>query len=279
VLTGMSGAGKSTALRTFEDHNYFCIDNLPPTLIETFLHLYRQGHAGTRGVAVVCDVRSGELFTHLRDAINQLERAGLEPQVLFFDCDDEVLLTRFAAARRQPPLGLELRPLDAVQLERALLEPLKDLASHTIDTTDLTSAQLRERVRALLGDGGADEMHVTILTFGYKHGVPSDADFVFDTRFLPNPFYIDSLKELTGMDKDVRDYLFQHPLAEEYLSRIESTLATALEHYADVGKSYGVVAMGCTGGKHRSVCLAEELAARLRQQGIPATVQHRDVER
>jgi UPF0042 nucleotide-binding protein len=279
ILTGMSGAGKSTALRTFEDHGYFCIDNLPPTLIETFLHLYREGRSDSRGVAIVCDVRSGELFGHLRDAIGKMHTHGLEPQVLFFDCEDEVLVSRFAAARRQPPLGAALTPLEALQLERGMLEPLKDLATHAVDTTELSAAQLRERVAGLLGVGNGDEIHLTILTFGYKHGVPPDADFVFDTRFLANPFYVDELRPLTGQHQLVREFIFESKLAEQYLTEIESTLVLALAHYGEVGKHYGVVALGCTGGRHRSVCLAEELAVRLGHRGIPATVQHRDVDR
>jgi UPF0042 nucleotide-binding protein len=279
VLTGMSGAGKSTALRTFEDQGFFCIDNLPPTLIETFLSLYRESRSDGRGVAVVCDVRSGELFSHLRDAIGNLHRHGLDPQVLYFDCDDEVLVARFAGARRQPPLGAELLPLAAVQLERELLEPLKDLATHAIDTTELSSSQLRERISGLLGLGTDDGVRLTILTFGYKHGVPPDADFVFDTRFLPNPFYDEALRPLTGKDKAVRTFIFNHALAADYVAQLERTLAIALEHYSEVGKHYGVVALGCTGGRHRSVCLAEELAQRLAARGIATTVQHRDVDR
>jgi RNase adapter protein RapZ len=279
VLTGMSGAGKSTALRTFEDQGYFCIDNLPPMLIETFLNLYRQSEAPNSGVAVVSDVRSGELFDHLRGAVESMHRHQLDPQLIFFDCADEVLVARFAAARRQPPLGGESTPLDAVKRERERMEPLKDIAAHIIDTTELSAAQLRERIRGLFVNGAADELHLTILTFGFKHGVPADADFVFDTRFLPNPFYVEGLRPLTGRDDPVREYVISQPLAQEYLAQIEATLSVALLHYGDVGKNYGVVAIGCTGGQHRSVCLAEELAGRLQQRGITATVQHRDVDR
>lgn len=279
ILTGMSGAGKSTALRTFEDQGYYCIDNLPPELIETFLDLYRHSDGETRGVAVVSDVRSGELFDHLREAIGSMLRHDLDPQMLYFECDDEVLVARFSAARRQPPLGADMRPLEAVRLERQRLEPLKDLAAHIIDTTELSSAQLRERIRGLFAGGETDELHLTILTFGYKHGVPADADFVFDMRFLPNPFYVEELRPLTGRDELVRNYVLEQPLAQEYLAHIESTLEVALKHYGEVGKNYSVVAFGCTGGRHRSVCIAEELAARLRARGITATVQHRDVAR
>jgi len=279
VLTGMSGAGKSTALRTFEDHGYFCIDNLPPSLIETFLTLYREGRTGGRGVAIVCDIRSGDLFTHLRDAVGHMRQHGYDPQVIYFDCQDEILVARFAAARRQPPLSEGLLPLQAVQAERQLLEPLKDLAAHTIDTSELTSAQLRERIRGMLGIDGTGSVVLTILTFGYKHGVPPDADFVFDTRFLPNPFYVDELRELTGREAPVRDYIFESDLAKQYLDHIEQTLAFALQHFAAVGKHFGVVALGCTGGRHRSVCLAEELARRMSTRNISTSVQHRDIDR
>ncbi len=286
VLTGMSGAGKSTALRTFEDLGYFCIDNLPPGLIETFLTLFLQARLDARGIAVVCDIRSGELFAHLRDAIELLRQHGHAPEVLFFDCDDEVLVARFSAARRRPPLsagnGLsprpDLGPLDAVRLERRALEPLKDLAAHVIDTTELAAAQLRGRITGLFAPDN-DGVAVTLLTFGYKHGVPPDADFVFDTRFLPNPFYVDALRHLTGVDPAVRSYVLDSKVAVDYLEQVENTVLTALTHYGGVSKHYSIVALGCTGGRHRSVCLAEELAARLSSRGLSCTVQHRDVDR
>jgi RNase adapter protein RapZ len=279
VLTGMSGAGKSTALRTFEDLGYFCIDNLPPTLIETFLSLLRQAGAAARGVAVVCDIRSGELFASLRAAIELLRQHGHEVNVLFFDCADEVLVARFAASRRRPPLGGSQGPLDAVRQERLAVEQLKDLATTTIDTTDLEAPQLRERITGLFAPESAGAMSVTVLTFGFKHGVPPDADFVFDTRFLPNPFYVDELRELTGNDAPVREFVLQQQLAGEYLEHIERTVTLALDNYNNVSKHYSVVAIGCTGGRHRSVCLANELAARLQARNIACTVQHRDVGR
>lgn len=280
ILTGMSGAGKSTALRTFEDLGYYCIDNLPPTLIETFLKLYEQAAGRAPGVAVVCDIRSGELFASLRSAIEALRQHAYEPEVLFFDCADDELVARYSSARRVPPLGQTLRPLDAVRQERATLEPVRDLATHVIDTTDLKASQLRDRVGGLFASGAAaDGLNVTLLTFGYKHGVPPDADFVFDARFLPNPFYNDDLRPLCGNDEPVRQFVLGQPLAGEFLGAVENTLQVALRNYGEVNKHFAVVALGCTGGRHRSVCLANELGTRLTAHGYACTVQHRDLGR
>jgi UPF0042 nucleotide-binding protein len=276
----MSGAGKSTALRTFEDLGYFCIDNLPPELIETFMQLQQRAGESGGGIAVVCDVRSGEMFGHLRDAIILLEQHHYSPEVLFFDCAENVLVKRFNESRRVPPLGVGLRTLDAVRLERSITEPVRDIATHIIDTTDLSATKLKERILKLYGQETQRGMlQVTLLSFGFKYGIPPDADFVFDTRFLPNPFYVDELRPQTGNDAAVRDHVLANPLAVEYIDRIEAALDAALPHYSEVHKLFAVVAIGCTGGRHRSVTLANALAERLERKGGRCLVQHRDVDR
>jgi UPF0042 nucleotide-binding protein len=278
ILTGMSGAGKSTALRTFEDLGYYCIDNLPPTLIETFLQLYSQAAGSQRGITIVCDVRSGELFSHLREAIGLLADKGHNPEVIFFDCADDVLISRYSEARRNPPLGLGMRLEEAVRMERELLEPLRDVATVSIDTSDLSAKLLRERILGLYGTlEGDDKVSVTVLSFGFKYGLPTDADFVFDTRFLPNPFYVESLRPQTGNDAAVARYVMEQPLALDYLAQIHRLLQFALPHYTDVHKHYAVVALGCTGGRHRSVALANELTRRMQDDGLRCIVQHRDI--
>lgn len=279
ILTGMSGAGKSTALRSFEDLGFYCIDNLPPSLIETFIQLYRQASKTLRGIAIVCDVRSGELFGHLAEVVQKL--AGTySPQLIYFDCEHDVLVSRFNEARRQPPLGSGMRVEEALNLERELLEPLKVLATQVIDTTSMSARQLRERVLGLFEAGSVEAtFSLTVLSFGFKYGLPMDADFVFDARFLPNPFYVDSLRPLTGSDAAVREYVMANPLAMEYVKAVHALLQFTLPHYSDVHKHFAVVALGCTGGRHRSVVLANVLAESLRASGARCITQHRDIER
>lgn len=280
ILTGMSGAGKSTALRTFEDLGYYCLDNLPPTLIEPFIQLYRQAipHAG--GVAVVCDVRSGAMFVNFRDAIQALVDRGYSPEIIFFDCDDDTLIARYTEARRGHPIGLGLRIEEAVRLERQQIDQLKELASQVVDTSDLAVQQLRQRILGLYTTGElVGRLTVTILSFGFKFGVPSDADFLFDTRFLPNPFYIEPLRELTGNNADVANFVLSSPGAMEFIERASDLLLLALPRYTEVQKLYAMVAIGCTGGKHRSVAVANELAKHITNNNLRCVVQHRDIDR
>jgi UPF0042 nucleotide-binding protein len=279
ILTGMSGAGKSTALRCFEDLGYFCIDNLPPTLIDTFLKLYNQAPRSDGGVAVVSDIRSGELFRSFAAAVEQLQAQGVEFELLFIDCEDDELVNRFKATRRRPPLGAELRLEDAVVAERQRMAPLGELATIRIDTSQLTPEQLRQRVLGLFADErDGSPLAVTLLSFGFKHGVPADADFVFDTRFLPNPFYIDELRPLDGNDPRVFDYVMREPDAARFAEQSVSVLRTAFAHYPDVHKSTVLVAVGCTGGKHRSVSIVNYVESLLRKEGLRVNVQHRDLD-
>lgn len=280
ILTGMSGAGKSTALRMFEDLGFFCIDNLPPTIIDTFLSLYEQTDKHNSGVAVVCDLRSGDLFVRLREAIEVLRGKGYQPEVLYFDCEHDELVSRFEAARRVPPLGIAMRLEEALSRERELLAPARELATQVIDTSGFKVGQLRDRIMALYAPGEAgSRVTLTLLSFGYTYGLPADADFIFDTRFLPNPFYVQGLTAQTGNDPEVRQYVMASPVAQAYLDAVYQVLQTALPHYSEVHKLYTVAALGCTGGRHRSVTLVNQLAERLRQEGVRVVVQHRDIER
>lgn len=276
----MSGAGKSTALRTFEDLGFYCIDNLPPSLIETFLQLHSKASAAPRGIATVCDVRAGELFGPLAETVEKLAASGYAPELIYFDCDHDVLVSRFTEARRLPPLGSGMRIEEALNIERAMLEPLKGLATQVIDTTSMATRQLRERLLGLFGAGSQESIvSLTVLSFGFKYGMPIDADFVFDTRFLPNPFYVDRLRPLSGNDQPVKDYVMHDLLAQQFIDAVYHLLQFALPHYADVQKHYAVLALGCTGGRHRSVVLANELCARLRADGARVIAQHRDIDR
>jgi len=280
IITGMSGAGKSTALRCFEDLGYCCIDNLPPSLSETFVQLYRQSPGSASNIAIVCDVRSGELFSSVRDALIKLAQKDLALDVLFFDCDNDELVTRFKETRRVPPLGIGLRTEEALLLERQRLEPVRELATRVINTTELSVKQLQERILSMYADAeGVSPLSVTVLSFGFKFGIPADADFVFDTRFLPNPFYHEELRALTGRDEQVRSYVMRHTEAQDFADSLLKLLLVVLPHYTDVHKFNAVVALGCTGGRHRSVCLAEHLVHELVNHEVKAIVQHRDIDR
>jgi len=280
ILTGMSGAGKSTALRCFEDLGYYCIDNLPPTLIDTFLQLYSQAQQLSQGIAVVCDVRLGELLDNLNTALDHLRAAGHQPEIVFLDCENDRLVDRFKETRRRPPLGASGRVEDALAEERRRLDSLREQATHIIDTTDLTANQLRSRLLGLYSEGpSTGQVSATILTFGFKHGVPADADFVFDTRMLPNPFYVEKLRDLTGKDAAVREYVLGSPSCLELLERIFGLVDFGVRNYTEVHKFHTVVAIGCTGGKHRSVALGSELAVRLSEAGMRCDIQHRDIEK
>lgn len=280
IITGMSGAGKSSALRCFEDLGYCCIDNLPPSLIETFIQLYRQTPGAAVDIAIVCDVRSGELFSHFSKAIESLTAKEQQFDVLFLDSEDDVLVNRFKAARRVPPLGIGLRLEEAIMLERQRLDPFRGLATHTIDTSSLSPEQLRNRILGLYAERqGSSRLAITILSFGFKYGIPADADFIFDTRFLRNPFYVEELRQLTGQQQNVQDYVLDSTGAKDYLESLKTLLGDFLKHYPTVNKFSAVIAIGCTGGKHRSVAFAELITKHLQSLGMNTTCQHRDVDR
>ena len=279
IITGMSGAGKSTALRCFEDLGFCCIDNLPPSLITTFLQLYSQVPQ-SNDIVIVCDVRSGELFSGFREAVDQLSEQGLDPEVVFLDCEDEQLVARFKEKRRMPPMSAGQRLEDAVARERRLMDPVKERATTVIDTSHYSPAQLTDRLLGMYSRlEGGPAMQVTVLSFGFKYGMPADADFTFDSRFLPNPFYEEELRNLTGNDREVRDFVLACEAAPVYVDQVLSLLGTALPNYRKVHKHTAVVAFGCTGGKHRSVTLANVTGERLAAQGYRVVTQHRDVEK
>jgi UPF0042 nucleotide-binding protein len=278
ILTGMSGAGESTALRCFEDLGYFCIDNLPPSLIGTFLKLYEQTPRSQAGVAVVSDIRSGELFEHFAGAIQQLQAEGVQYELVLIDCEEDELIRRYKATRRTPPLGGVLRLEDALSAERQRLQPVSELATTRIDTSQLTPEQLRQRVLGLFGESReGSPLAVTLLSFGFKYGVPADADFVIDTRFLPNPYYVDELRSLTGNDAAVFEHVMRSPAARRFADKLVEALLLAFEHYPSVAKYTALVAVGCTGGHHRSVSIVNYLEALLKKHGVRVAVQHRDI--
>jgi UPF0042 nucleotide-binding protein len=280
VITGHSGAGKSEAIAAFEDGGYFCVDNLPPRMIDSLGELFRHEGSGVERAAVVSDVRGGEYFDDLIQVLEDLDGDGLKPQVLFLEADEETLLNRYKETRRRHPLAPEGRIVDGIRSERELLAPLRERADMVMNTSDLTGAELRRRIAEEMLDGeDGGELALTLLTFGFKNGPPRDADLTLDVRFLPNPHYVDELRPMTGMDEQVRAYVEQGTQAGEFYGRLLPLLEFLVPAYVAEGKSHLTIAVGCTGGRHRSVTVADrirrDLAAR---EDVIVKVKHRDVE-
>jgi UPF0042 nucleotide-binding protein len=273
----LSGAGRSQAGATLEDLGWFVIDNMPTALITKVAELIATPGSTTDQVVLVVG-RDAEQLEELEAAVEQLRASGSTVRTLFLEASDEVLVRRFEGTRRRHPLGQE-GVTEAIALERARLEPIRALADVVVDTTDLNVNQLRERLIDLFTTDRAEPMQISVMSFGFKHGVPLDVDTVFDARFLPNPHWVDELRPLTGLDEPVRAYVLGQPAAQEFVRRVDDLLGFLLPAYIKEGKSYLTVAVGCTGGRHRSVALVEELGDRVRAGGYDPVVYHRDLTR
>jgi RNase adapter protein RapZ len=279
IITGLSGAGRSSAADVLEDLGFFVIDNLPPALIPKVAELARDRERDSR-FALVVDVRSGSFMDELDAALREVRAAGVRTSTLFLDASDEALVRRFEASRRPHPRAAGSRVSDGIAEERSLLEALKGEADVVVDTSNLNVHELRDRLHELFRDeSAAGSLQTTIVSFGYKHGVPLDVDLVFDCRFLPNPHWVDALRPLPGTDERVRRYVLDQPEAAPFLEELRSLFALLLPAFAREGKSYLSIGIGCTGGRHRSVVIAAELATVLAGLGYPARVHHRDLER
>ncbi|MDQ1519151.1 MAG: RNase adapter protein RapZ [Actinomycetota bacterium] len=279
IITGMSGAGRSEAANVLEDLEFFVIDNLPPSLIGKVAELARGGGRPHR-YALVVDVRSGMFLDELSASLAELRASGVTTRILFLDASDDALVRRYEATRRRHPLSDTDRVSDGIARERDLLEELKGEADVIVNTTSLNVHELRDRLQQLFAEEATDaRLQVNVVSFGYKHGLPLDVDLVFDCRFLPNPHWVDRLRPLTGTDPDVREYVMRQPLSNEFLQHIDDLLAMLLPAFQQEGKSYLSIGIGCTGGRHRSVVIAEELGQRLRRHGVRTAVRHRDIER
>ncbi|MDA8344292.1 MAG: RNase adapter RapZ [Thermaerobacter sp.] len=279
VVTGLSGAGKSQAMHVLEDMGFFCVDNLPSDLVAKFVEILDAQQRIER-VAVAIDVRGGAFFERAASALTELEEHGVPYRILFLEAREEVLLRRYKETRRRHPLATEGRVLEAIRLERQQLEEVRGRAHFTLDTSDLTPAQLRAELGRLFSQSGSqDQLLVQVVSFGFKHGLPLDADLVFDVRFLPNPNYIPKLQHKTGQDPDVQEYVLRWPIARQLLMHLGSLIDFLLPQYAAEGKTQLVVAIGCTGGQHRSVVIAEELARRLQDPSRRIGIEHRDCNR
>lgn len=280
VVTGMSGAGKRTALKVLEDAGYYCVDNLPVSLLDKFVELTSLPDSEITKVALGLDARAGQSFLEVTDVIAGLKERGYHIEILFMDCSEATLIKRYKESRRVHPLAVEGRIEDGVSKEREILKDIHKMSDYVIDSSKLLTRELKEELDRIFVTGeGYNNLIVTVMSFGFKHGIPSDADLVFDVRFLPNPYYIDELKHKTGLDKEVRDYVMSYAEAEAFLNQLEDMLTFLLPNYVKEGKYRLVVGIGCTGGKHRSVTLAEGLYNRLRDQGgYGINLQHRDVD-
>ena len=278
MVTGMSGAGRSTATRALEDLGWFVIDNLPPSLIPSALDHVTAG-SDVHRVAVVADVRGGRFFDEMRSALDQLEGRGVDIRILYLEASDDVLVRRFESNRRPHPLQGSGRVLDGLEKERRLLADLRAEADLVIDTSMLNVHDLRRKVDAAFHDEDRVQLRATVMSFGFKYGIPVDADYVADVRFLPNPFWEPELRALSGLDAAVNDYVVETPEAREFLTRFTSLLDLVADGYLTEGKRYVTVAVGCTGGRHRSVAMAENLATRLVKAGVESLVVHRDLGR
>ena len=281
VVTGLSGAGKSMAVNALEDIGFFCIDNIPAGLMPRLIDFALQGENQLNRVAVVLDVRGLRTVQDVDNALAALDEKKVDYEILFLDASDDAIRRRYKETRRQHPLTISegLPVQEAIARERQVLDPLRERAKYIIDTSMLSTAQNRERVCSLFLNKGQTGMSLMVVSFGFKYGIPQEADLVFDVRCLPNPFYVPELKNLTGLDQAVVDYVMKAPESQEFLRRIESFLEYALPLYVKEGKSQLMIAVGCTGGKHRSITFARKIGEYCQKLGYAPSVQHRDAKR
>ena len=281
ILTGMSGAGKSTALKMLEDMGYYCVDNLPIQLLKSFVDLSDRQEFKRQRVVVGIDIRSGETLSLLSDILSGLEQDGKKVDVLFMGAEEDVLVNRYKETRRTHPLSQSERIYTGIEKERQAMQFLKERADYIIDTSHLLPRDLKgELEKIFVEDKNYESLFVTIMSFGFKYGIPADADLVFDVRFLPNPYYVEELRPKTGNDREIQQFVMRHPQAHVFLNKLEDMIRFLIPNYISEGKNRLVIAIGCTGGKHRSVTLANELYQRLSQdEGYGLKIEHRDIEK
>ncbi|MEK5441164.1 MULTISPECIES: RNase adapter RapZ [unclassified Fredinandcohnia] len=279
IITGMSGAGKTVAIQSFEDLGYFCVDNLPPTLLPKFLELMKESGGKMNKVALVMDLRGREFFDSLFASLDELsEVSWISPQILFLDAKDTTLVTRYKETRRSHPLAPTGSPLEGIQAEREILDELKGRAQYIYDTSELKPRELREKILKQFASESRPTFTVNVMSFGFKYGIPIDADLVFDVRFLPNPHYIETMRPKTGLEDDVSGYVLKWTETQKFIEKVTDLLAFMLPQYKREGKSQLVIGIGCTGGQHRSVTLAEYIANHFKDE-YQTHVSHRDIEK
>lgn len=280
IVTGMSGAGKSITLKMLEDMGFFCVDNLPPILINKFAQICFNQESGINKVALGIDIRGGHLFTELLTEMSKLEAEAYEIELLFLDANDQTLMKRFKETRRKHPLVKEGRIGDGINQERDILRQAKKRANYIIDTSNLLTRELKGELGKIFSEGhDYKNLIITILSFGFKYGMPVDADLVFDVRFLPNPYYIPELREKTGNDEEIKDYVMKWEVSNKFVDKLDDMINFLIPNYISEGKNQLVIAIGCTGGKHRSVTLANELYKRLEKHNYSVNAYHRDIDK
>lgn len=280
IVTGMSGAGKSTALNVLEDEGYYCVDNMPVSLVIKFAELAAGKDTGYSNIALGIDIRSGHILNEFEDVLDEMKERNYRYKILYLDSSDEVLVKRYKETRRTHPLAKDDRVDKGIALERKQLDFLKKRADYIMDTSQMLTREFKQELEKIFIHGKQyNNLFVTVLSFGFKYGIPSDADLVFDVRFLPNPYYINELKYLTGNDKEIQDYVMGFEAANVFLEKIDDLIKFLLPNYVEEGKNSLVIAIGCTGGKHRSVTLANAIAERLKRTEYGCKVEHRDIEK
>ncbi len=278
IVTGLSGAGKTQTIRCLEDFGYFCIDNLPPALIPKFAEICHQAEDKIEKVAIVVDIRGGEFFDDLFNGLKSLIEMGNEYEILFLDASDEVLVKRYKESRRMHPLAKSDRVINGILEEREILSDVYEKATHVIETTNLSSRQLREELKKIYVIGEKFEsLIITVMSFGFKYGIPLDCDLVFDVRFLPNPYYVEELKIHSGNEENVKNYVLDWPEANEFIRKIDDLLEFLIPFYIKEGKTQLVVGIGCTGGRHRSVVISNAIYENLKKNDHTAHIEHRDI--
>ncbi len=276
MVTGISGAGKSQAIKCLEDFGFFCVDNLPAPLLSQFADLMLQSGVPMRRVALGIDVREGKFFKGLSKDLELFREKGINTWIVYLDASDAALLRRFSETRRRHPLGKGI--VDGIRLERASLREIRSQADVIIDSSNLTLSELKEIVASSLPTAVERVLHITVCSFGFKYGIPVDSDIVFDVRFLPNPNYVESLHDKTGLTKEVQNYVLKKKNGQRFLNKFQSLLSDCLPQFVKEGKSHLTIAIGCTGGRHRSVTMAESITRFLREKSYPVTVRHRDLD-
>ncbi|CAG7839460.1 glmZ(sRNA)-inactivating NTPase [Clostridium novyi B str. ATCC 27606] len=279
IVTGLSGAGKSQAIRSLEDLGYFCVDNLPPTLMGKFAEACYQTDGKINKIALVIDIRGGEFFDDLFENLKYLKEQNYRYEILFLDASDKVLVKRYKESRRTHPLAPSGRIIQGIERERKRLNEVKYKANNIIDTSSMTQMQLREKIWRIYGDDEQiqNRLIIDVLSFGFKYGIPVDADLVFDVRFLPNPYYIPELKKFSGDDKEIQDYVLGFKETKEFINKLDDMLEFLIPNYIKEGKIQLVIAIGCTGGRHRSVTIANVIYDKLKEKGHKISKEHRDI--
>ncbi|MCC0647747.1 RNase adapter RapZ [Clostridioides sp. ZZV15-6598] len=277
IVTGLSGSGKSETMRALEDMGFYCVDNLPPALITKFAELCYQPNSSIDKVALGIDIRGRKFFEALHESLNYLEKENYEYEMVYLDCDDDVLLKRYKMTRRNHPLAKDMQIPEGIKMERKIMEPLKEFSTCIIDTTNMKPKDLKEEIKKIYSSGEENpNLTISVVSFGFKHGILADADLVFDVRFLPNPYYVEELRSKTGDDKEVRDYVMNSKISEEFYVKLLDMIHFLVPQYIEEGKQHLVIGVGCTGGRHRSVTITNLIAEDLSNKGYRVVKKHRD---